>query len=69
MSNKIFLPVSRRNVLRTVAVVGLWGMAGCGESSGVQTVETPPSPTGTRAKLNQYKDAAENAAKKNKGQH
>jgi hypothetical protein len=66
MSNHPFSSVSRRDVLRTVVAGGLWGVVGCGDSGGVQTVSAPPSPTGTRAKLEKYKDSVENAAKNNK---
>jgi hypothetical protein len=57
---------SRRDVLGALVVGGLWAIVGCNDSDGVQTVTTPPTKTGTRARMDKYKDSAENAAKKNK---
>ncbi len=69
MSSHPFSSVSRRDVLRTVVLGGLYGIVGCNDSGHVQTVTTPPNATGTRAKLNKYKDSVENAAKNNKSRN
>ncbi len=66
MSNHSFSSVCRRDVLRSVVLGGLLGLVGCSDSGSVQTVTNPSKATGTRAKLDKYKESAENAAKKNK---
>ncbi len=66
MSNLISSSVSRRDVLLTAVLASLWGTAGCGESGGDQTVTTPPKATGTRGKLDKYKETVEDAAKKSR---
>jgi hypothetical protein len=65
MRNCVASFMSRRDVLRTLVVGGLWGVVGCNDSGSATTVTAPPKPNGTRAKLDKYKDTAENAAKKN----
>jgi hypothetical protein len=66
MPNHSFSSVRRRDVIRTLALGGLCGIGGCSDSGGVQTVTTAPNKTGTRARMEKYKDTAEQAAKKNK---
>jgi hypothetical protein len=66
MSNHPCSSVCRRDVLRRFVLGGLLGLAGCSDSGSVQTVTNPSQPTGTRAKLDKYKESAEKAAKKNK---
>jgi hypothetical protein len=68
MANLIFKSIKRRDLLRALVVGGIWGIAGCGDSGAVQKVTAPPSKSGTRARMDKYKDSAQGAAKKkNKG--
>jgi hypothetical protein len=69
MSNHSFSRPSRRDLLSAALFGGLSAIAGCNDPSGVQPVTSPPVKSGTRARMEKYKDTAQRAAEKNIKMH
>jgi hypothetical protein len=65
MLNHSFLQPSRRDLLSAALFGGLSVIAGCNDPSGVQPVTSPPVKSGTRARMEKYKDSVQRVTQKN----